>query len=53
MTDPYLALVSFQQALVLGQIDLQPGTVDPTFLVARDAPNGRMRLTYVRWTGSR
>ena len=51
ITDPYQALVSFQQALVLGNIELQPGAIDPELFVARDAPNGRMRLTYVRLDG--
>jgi len=48
MTDPYQALVSFQQALVLGNIDLRPGTLDPKLYVFPDKPEGRMRLTYVR-----
>jgi hypothetical protein len=51
MTDPYQALVSFQQALVLGQIQLQPGALDSDLYVARDAPDGQMRLTYVRLEG--
>lgn len=48
MTDPYQALISFQQALVLGNIDLRPCALDPKLYVFPDKPEGRMRLTYVR-----
>jgi hypothetical protein len=51
MTDPYQALVSFQQALLLGSVDLRPGELDPKLFVHADRPNGAMRLTYVRLEG--
>lgn len=52
MTDPSDALTSFQQALPLGVLHLQPGDLDPTLLVHMDEPAaGVTRLTYVRIEG--
>ncbi|MCF8534118.1 MAG: GNAT N-acetyltransferase [Reyranella sp.] len=49
MTDPAVALASFQQALNRGQIRLQRGALDPNLYVYQDV-NGT-RLTYVRLEG--
>jgi len=51
MTDPSIALESFQQALQLGEISLRRGTVDPDLHVFADSPNGENRLTYVKLNG--
>jgi RimJ/RimL family protein N-acetyltransferase len=48
MTDPLNALKSFQQALLLGGIQLQRGGVDRELFVHLDEPNGMPRFTYVR-----
>jgi hypothetical protein len=52
MTDPTVALVSFQQALLDGEIRLQPGELDPNIFVYADmlAPDVS-RITYVRFDG--
>jgi hypothetical protein len=52
MADPMDALVSFQQALLDGEIRLQPGALDPDLFVHADnlAP-GISRITYVRLDG--
>jgi hypothetical protein len=52
MTDPMDALVSFQQAFLDGEIQLQPGKLDPDLFVHADRPTPDvMRLTYVRFDG--
>jgi hypothetical protein len=52
MTDPTDALVSFQQALLDGEINLRPGELDPDIFVHADSPApGVMRITYVRLDG--
>jgi hypothetical protein len=52
MTDPMVALVSFQQALLDGEIRLQPGELDPDIFVYADNPApGVMRISYVRLDG--
>jgi hypothetical protein len=51
MTDPSDALTSFQQALIDGEIKLQPGQLDPELFVHLDHPNGEPRFTYVRLKG--
>lgn len=48
LTNPYHALVSFQEALEAGEIELQPGELDANVYVHVDHPNGTPRLTYVR-----
>jgi hypothetical protein len=49
MTDPMEALVSFQQALLDGEIRLQQGEIDPHPFLHADRPTPDvMRLTYVR-----
>jgi hypothetical protein len=48
MTDPSGALVSFQQALLDGEIQLQHGAIDPELFVYVDRPSGLPRFTYVR-----
>lgn len=48
MTDPYDSLVSFQQALTDGELQLQRGEIDRELFVHSDRPLGHMRLTYVR-----
>ena len=52
MTDPYRALVSFQEALLRGGVDLRPGILDPELYVLADKPGGVSRLTYVRLEGT-
>jgi RimJ/RimL family protein N-acetyltransferase len=52
MTDPSNALQSFQQALLHGEIQLQPGVLDRNIYVYVDHPNGDRRLTYVRLEGT-
>jgi hypothetical protein len=39
MTDPTDGLASIQQALLDGEIDLQPGRLDPEIFVHFDSPN--------------
>jgi hypothetical protein len=52
MTDPMDALVSFQQALLDGEIHLQPGALDPDIFVYADNPAPDVsRITYVRLDG--
>jgi hypothetical protein len=52
MTDPSDALQSFQQALLLGGIQLQQrGELDKDLYVYVDAPDGQRRFTYVRLEG--
>jgi len=52
MTDPMDALVSFQQALIDGEIRLQHAELDPDLFVFMDKLGpGLSRLTYVRLDG--
>jgi len=52
MTDPTDALVSFQQALLDGEIRLQRGELDPDIFVHTDKPTPDVvRITYVRLDG--
>ena len=52
MTDPMVALVSFQQALLDGEIKLRPGELDPDIFVYADKPTPEVsRITYVRLDG--
>jgi ribosomal protein S18 acetylase RimI-like enzyme len=51
MTDPFDGLVSFQQALLDGEINLQAGALDPNLFLHVDRPEGVLRLTYVRLDG--
>jgi hypothetical protein len=49
MTNPMDALVSFQQALLRGEISLRAGELDPDLYVHADNPApGVSRITYVR-----
>lgn len=52
MTDPSQALQSFQQALLHGGIQVQPGVLDRNIYVHFDRPNGGSRFTYVRLEGT-
>lgn len=52
MTDPSNALQSFQQGLLHGEIQLQPGVLDRNIYLYVDHPNGSRRLTYVRLEGT-
>ncbi|HEY3815372.1 MAG TPA: hypothetical protein VGL66_19295 [Caulobacteraceae bacterium] len=52
MTDPHDALVSFQQALAEGALQLRPGELDLTLLLHVDHPNNVLRLTYVHTEGT-
>ena len=52
MTDPTDSLVSFQQALLAGEIRLQPGELDSNIFVYMDRPKPDVtRITYVRLEG--
>lgn len=52
MTDPTEALVSFQQALLDGEIDLRRAELDPDLFVFKDTPGpGLVRFSYVRLDG--
>ena len=52
MTDPMVALVSFQQALLDGEINLRAGELDPDIFVHADNPTPEVsRITYVRLDG--
>jgi hypothetical protein len=52
MTDPMVALVSFQQALLDGEIKLRAGELDPHIFVHADKPTADIsRITYVRLDG--
>jgi GNAT superfamily N-acetyltransferase len=52
MTDPTEAMVSFQQALLDGEIRLQRGELDRDLFLHADRPTPDvMRLTYVRLDG--
>jgi hypothetical protein len=44
MTDPSDALKSFQQALLLGQIELQRGAIDPGLLSTSTTQMGKSGL---------
>lgn len=46
MTDPTDALISFQEALRLGNLDLQRGELDSDLVVHLDHPIGKARFTY-------
>ena len=46
MTDPTDALISFQQALLDGELQLQRGARDPELAVYHDKPQGIPRWTY-------
>lgn len=48
LTDPTDTLVSFQKALLDGEIQLQPGALDKNIFVHTDRPAGTPRLTYVK-----
>lgn len=48
MTDPHVALVSFQQAFSAGLLDLHRGTLDPNIYLHTDTEHGFLRMTYVR-----
>jgi RimJ/RimL family protein N-acetyltransferase len=52
MVDPSDGLESFQQALLSGQIELQPGILDNDLYLHVDEPNGEKRITYVRLDGT-
>jgi hypothetical protein len=52
MTAPTNALQSFQQALLHGGIQLQPGVLDKGIHVYFDRPKGGSRFTYVRLAGT-
>lgn len=51
MTDPSVALKSFQKAFLLGGLELQRCDLDPDLRVHVDLPEGNPRLTYVRFDG--
>jgi hypothetical protein len=52
MTDPMVALVSFQQALLDGEIKLRVGELDRDIFVHADKPTPDVsRITYVRLDG--
>jgi hypothetical protein len=52
MTDPMDALVSFQQALLDGEINLRRAELDPDLFLFADKPRpGLPRFTYVRLDG--
>jgi hypothetical protein len=52
MTDPMAALVSFQHALLDGEIRLRAGELDPDlFVYAGNLAPGVSRITYVRLDG--
>ncbi|AWL94116.1 GNAT family N-acetyltransferase [Bradyrhizobium ottawaense] len=53
MTDPTDSLVSFQQALLDGELDLQRGALDRDLFVHQDRPQGEVRLTYARLEGKK
>jgi hypothetical protein len=48
MTDPMDALVSFQRALLDGEIELRSGELDTDLFVFADSAAGRPRISYVR-----
>jgi RimJ/RimL family protein N-acetyltransferase len=51
MVDPLNALLSFQQAFLSGQIELQPAILEGLYSHL-DEPDGERRLTYVRMDGT-
>lgn len=51
MTDPMNALRSFQQELLVHEPKLKSSRSDPKLYVHFDAPQGEMRLTFVRLEG--
>ncbi|HEU5047056.1 MAG TPA: GNAT family N-acetyltransferase [Rickettsiales bacterium] len=48
LTDPSIALRSFQEELLRGTVALKRGVVVPDLYIHWDEPNGEIRLTYVR-----
>ena len=53
MINPMDGMVSFQQALLDGEIDVVDGSIDTKVAVYMDRPQGQMRLTYVRLSPSK
>ncbi|MDR7134517.1 RimJ/RimL family protein N-acetyltransferase [Lysobacter niastensis] len=51
MTDPSLAMASFQEELRQSGVELERGRIDPEIHVFADNADGRPRLTYVRLQG--
>lgn len=49
LVNPMDALKSFEPALRSGEINVQPGEIDPTIGVHLDRPNGEPRFTYARF----
>ena len=49
--DPTVTLASFQQAVQLGQIQLERGAIDPQLYVHMDQPVGNPGLTYALLEG--
>jgi RimJ/RimL family protein N-acetyltransferase len=48
MADPHAAMLSFQQALTDGEIQLRAGDIDREIFVFADKPNGLPLFSYVR-----
>jgi RimJ/RimL family protein N-acetyltransferase len=51
MTDPMNALLSFQQEFAVLKPKLKPARTDPNLYLYVDAPNGEIRVTFVRLEG--
>src|SRR4029077_9806441 len=51
MTDPMHALLSFQQEFLVLKPKLKPTRLDPSLYLHVDAPNGEIRVTFVRFEG--
>lgn len=51
MTDPTVALVSFQAVLSSGELKLERGRLDPSVYLHVDHAEGKARFTYVRLEG--
>ena len=51
MTDPAVALASFQEKFLLGNIKLDAGVLDKDMYSYLDMPNGDYRITYVTLDG--
>lgn len=52
IVNPIDAMKTFEPALKRGELQVEPGRLDPSLIVHRDRPNGEMRISYVKMNGS-
>ena len=52
IVNPMDALKTFEPALKRGELQVEPGRLDPSLIVHHDRPNGEMRMSYAKMNGS-